>query len=103
MLGYAYYRVSVDVAGLEVVTLMRMIVYGIIATFLLFWSLSGFVLRIAMWRRSFYYRGLNSFTLREFYTRINTTAQRHVDHLHPAVLHDLHLRQRDEPQQHVPR
>ena len=73
MLGYAYYRVSVDVAGLEVVTLMRMIVYGIIATFLLFWSLSGFVLRIAMWRRSFYYRGLNSFTLREFYTRINTT------------------------------
>ena len=46
MLGYAYYRVSVDVAGLEVVTLMRMIVYGIIATFLLFWSLSGFVLRI---------------------------------------------------------
>ena len=26
-----------------------------------------------MWRRSFYYRGLNSFTLREFYTRINTT------------------------------
>ena len=73
LLSYAYYRVTFGVNGIEITTLMRMIVYGIIATFMIFWSLSGFVLRLAMWACGFYYRGLNSFTLRELYSRINTT------------------------------
>ena len=46
---------------------------GIVATFLIFWSLSGLILRIAQSLKKYYYKGLNSFTLRQFSSKINTT------------------------------
>ena len=49
------------------------LVTGAVATFLLFWSLSGLLLRIFMSWKQVYYRKLNSFTLRQFSSKINTT------------------------------
>lgn len=45
---------------------------GCIGTFLLFWSLSGFILKIVMSMKGIYYKGLNSFTLRQISSKINT-------------------------------
>ena len=49
------------------------IVMGCVSTFFIFWSLSGLLLRIARSMKNFYYKGLNSFTLRQFSSKINTT------------------------------
>ena len=46
---------------------------GAIATFLIFWSFAGLMLRIAMSMKKFYLKGLNSFVLRQFSGKINTT------------------------------
>lgn len=45
---------------------------GAISTFFIFWSLSGLLLKIFMSMKSTYYKGLNSFTLRQFSSKINT-------------------------------
>lgn len=74
VLGRAYYIVSVQATSLKEVTdILKPIVMGCISTFFLFWSLSGLILRIAGNRKKFYYKGLNSFTLRQFSSKINTT------------------------------
>ncbi len=78
MLGIAYYQVT---AGLESLiensdgpeVLLVPIVMGVTATFLLFWSLSGILLRIFMSFKKVYYNKLNSFVLRQFSSKINTT------------------------------
>jgi len=78
ILGYAYYLVT---AGLEQLMfnsdgpdiLLIPIVMGIVATFMLFWSLSGILLRLFMSFRKIYYHKLNSFVLRQFSSKINTT------------------------------
>lgn len=74
ILGYAYYLVT---GGINKLTNFNFIfipiALGCISTFFLFWSLSGLILRIVMSIKSFYYKGLNSFILREFSSRINTT------------------------------
>ncbi len=78
ILARAYYLVTdglmtlVDASG-NVQVLLIPIVMGIVATFLLFWSLSGLLLRIVMSFKNLYYRGLNSFILRQFSSKINTT------------------------------
>ena len=41
--------------------------------FFIFWSLSGLLLKIFMSMKKTYYKGLNSFTLRQFSSKINTT------------------------------
>lgn len=78
LLGYAYYLVTaglqsfiVDADGPEI--LLIPIAMGIVATFLLFWSLSGILLRIFMSFKQVYYHKLNSFVLRQFSSKINTT------------------------------
>ena len=43
-------------------------------TVLVFYALSGFLLRAAQACRSFYWRGLNAFTVRELATRVNTAS-----------------------------
>ena len=48
------------------------IAIGIITTFLLFWSISGLMLRIVMSMKNLYYKGLNSFVLRQVSSKINT-------------------------------
>lgn len=41
--------------------------------FFIFWSLLGLLLKIFMSMKKTYYKGLNSFTLRQFSSKINTT------------------------------
>ncbi len=74
ILGYAYYMVTAGFADMDnVKDILVPIAMGSIGTFFLFWSLSGLVLRIVRSMKSFYYKGLNSFTLRQFSSKINTT------------------------------
>ena len=49
------------------------IALGCVATFLIFWSVSGFMIRIFTSIKSVYYKGVNSFVLRQFCSKINTT------------------------------
>lgn len=73
LLGYAYYNVTAKFTGLDQSKLFMMIGFGMIGTFLLFWSLSGLLLKIVMSIKGVYYRGLNSFVLRQFDHKLNTT------------------------------
>ena len=49
------------------------IAMGCVATFLIFWSLSGLLIKIFTSIKSVYYKGVNSFVLRQFCSKINTT------------------------------
>lgn len=72
-LGFAYYEVTGDIGKLtNVNNIFEPIIIGTISTFLIFWSLSGLILKIFMNIKSIYYKGLNSFTLRQFSSKINT-------------------------------
>lgn len=74
VLGKAYHIVTVEFLTLQdVKDILKPIVMGAVSTFFIFWSLSGLILRIAMSIKKFYYKGLNSFTLRQFSSKINTT------------------------------
>ncbi len=74
MLIWAYHKVAFDVKRvLALVDIVIPIIVGSVATFLIFWSLSGLILRIAISIKKYYYKGLNSFTLRQFSSKINTT------------------------------
>ena len=74
MLGYAYYQVTVNVENLrETWQIFLPIGLGALGTFLLFFSLSGLVLRLLQHFKKFYYKGLNSFTIKQFSSKINTT------------------------------
>ena len=74
MLIYSYYFVTSDskLSG-DVTSLYIPIVLGALSTFLIFWSLSGLILKIVMNMKALYYKGLNSFTLRQVSSKINTT------------------------------
>ena len=74
MLIYSYYFVTSDskLSG-DVTSLYIPIVLGALSTFLIFWSLSGLILKIVMNMKDLYYKGLNSFTLRQVSSKINTT------------------------------
>lgn len=74
ILGKAYYMVTVDINALqEAKDIIIPIIMGSLSTFFIFWSLSGLILRIAKSMKKFYYKGLNSFTIRQFSSKINTT------------------------------
>lgn len=72
-LGFAYYQVT---GGIEKMTNANSIFVpigvGAISTFFVFWSLSGLLLKIFISMKTTYYKGLNSFTLRQFSSKINT-------------------------------
>ena len=74
-LGYAYYLVTGGVN--ETVQtpdgIIKPIIIGAVATFFLFWSLSGLMLKIVMGMKNLYVKGLNTFTLRQVSSKINTT------------------------------
>lgn len=73
VLGYAYYMVTAGFERLDTAEkIVPPICMGIVSTFLIFWSLSGLLLRLVMSWKGLYYRGLNSFTLRQISSRINT-------------------------------
>ncbi len=73
LLAQAYHQVAYEpLAGFIVQDIFRLMAQGGIATFLVFWSLSGLILRAGMHLKGFYYHHLNSFILREIDAKINT-------------------------------
>ena len=76
-LSYAYYLVT-DGFGTSplmntISGILIPISLGCVSTFLIFWSLSGLILKIVMHLKKYYYKGLNSFTIRQISSKINTT------------------------------
>jgi len=74
MLGYAYYLVTGGINELDnAAKIFKPIILGAVSTFLIFWSLSGLVLKIVSCCKNYYYKNLNSFVLRQISSKINTT------------------------------
>lgn len=74
-LGYAYYMVTAGIKE-SIKTpqdIIKPIVIGTISTFLIFWSLSGLILKAVMSMKNLYVKGLNAFTFRQVSSKINTT------------------------------
>ena len=73
MIGYGYYRIlSKGIAELDG-DFSLTIVIGVIGTFLFFFSLSGFLLRLVQSNKRIYFKNLNMFVLRQINSKINTT------------------------------
>lgn len=73
LLAYAYWLVTAGAFKLNVMDKLWLPVgLGCVATFLIFWSFSGLLIRIFTSIKSVYYRGVNSFVLRQFGSKINT-------------------------------
>ena len=74
ILSYAYWMVTRGVRTLNTFDKIGIpIALGCVATFLILWSVSGFMIRIFTSIKSVYYKGVNSFVLRQFCSKINTT------------------------------
>lgn len=75
MLGYAYYNVTANQEAMATeADVLLQIVLGIAGTFLVFWSVAGFVLNLVKKLPGVYYRGMNSFVLSEAGSQVNTSA-----------------------------
>lgn len=46
---------------------------GAVATFLIYWSISGLILKFVMASKNYYFKNLNSFTVKQISSKINTT------------------------------
>ncbi len=74
VLGYAYYLVTGGVSDLKNFNeILKPILLGVISTFFIFWSLSGLIIKIITSMKKTYYKELNSFTVRQISSKINTT------------------------------
>ncbi len=71
ILAYAYYLATQRLDSLDLFGLS--ILLGIIGTFLLFFSMSGFILKLVQSNKKLYLKGLNIFTLRQINSKVNTT------------------------------
>ena len=71
-LGFAYYQVGWNFAELNQKNIIIYIAIGAISTFLIFWSISGLILRIVSLNKRSFYHGLNTFTFRQISSKINT-------------------------------
>lgn len=86
LLGTAYWMVTAGVFDMNVADHIYVpVVMGCIGTFLVFWSLSGLLLRIFTGIRRVYYRGVNSFVLRQFANKIKYNGSFHYRDLFDAV------------------
>ena len=73
ILGYAYYIVTGGINELQTEEeLLKPILMGVIGTVGIFWSLSGFILRIVQSNKNLYLKGTNMFVLRQLNNKINT-------------------------------
>lgn len=74
ILGWAYYTVTI---GYETLTkankLLPPILAGIVGTVLIFWSLSGFIIKVIQSIKGLYLKDTNIFVLRQINNKINTT------------------------------
>ena len=74
ILGYAYYLViTIFDRNLNDLNIFLPIILGIVGTFLVFFSLSGFLIKILNKKKKLYYKELNSFVIRGIGSKINTT------------------------------
>ena len=74
LLGYAYYIVTGGIYELNTEEKMLVpILMGIVGTIGVFWSLSGFILRMIQTSKKIYLKGTNMFVLRQLNNKINTT------------------------------
>ena len=71
-LGYAYHAVITDINDMYMNDLYKLIVVGCVATVLFFWSVSGMLFRIVSSMKNVYYKGLNTFVVRQMSSRVNT-------------------------------
>ncbi len=73
ILGYAYYLVTGGVYELQTGNeLLIPILMGIVGTIGIFWSLSGFILKMIQSSKKIYLKGTNMFVLRQLNNKINT-------------------------------
>lgn len=72
MLAYAYYSVAYNTSSIGPSSAMLMIAIGSVATYLFFWSLAGFLLRLVQVSKRTYFKGLNMFVMRQINSKINT-------------------------------
>ena len=74
ILGYAYYLVTGGIAQISDATyIFKPIILGAVSTFFIFWSLSGLILILVTHMKKLYYKGLNSFIVRQISSKVNTT------------------------------
>ncbi len=71
-LGYAYYQVGWNYENLSSGKIFICILLGVVATFLIFSSIAGLLLRIIMCMKKIYHRGLNAFTFRQISSKVST-------------------------------
>lgn len=71
-LGYAYYQMGYHAQELSGSFAIRMIVMGAVSTLLIFWSVSGLLVRIVTSMKNVYFHSLNCFTFRQLISKINT-------------------------------
>lgn len=74
ILTYCYYKVTAGVSTMATADqILPVILLGIISTVLVFWSLSGLILKIVQSRKKTYLKDVNMFVLRQLNNKINTT------------------------------
>lgn len=74
ILGYAYWKVTGGVQTLDTADkILPIILMGIAGTIGVFWSLSGFILKLVQSMKKTYLKGTNMFVLRQLNNKINTT------------------------------
>lgn len=73
ILGTAYYTVVDKALTMKEETLYLAIGMGVIGTYLVFWSLSGFILKVVQASKKIYLKNLNTFVLRQLHSEVNTT------------------------------
>ena len=72
MLIYAYMKVAVYATDITESEMIKIIVIGCVATYLFFWSLSGFLLQFMKTRKNFYHKNLRIFVTRQLNSQVNT-------------------------------
>lgn len=72
-LSCAYYSVTADFNNLSQDRIPIMIAIGCVSTYFIFWSLSGFLLKLMKRIKWVYLKGLNAFVLRQLNSSINTS------------------------------
>ena len=74
ILIYCYYEVTIDANNMvRGERMLTVILLGIVSTLLVFWSLSGFILKLVQSRKKIYLKDVNMFVLRQLNNKINTT------------------------------
>jgi len=71
-LAPAYYLIETEGARMNDEVLLLSVILGIAGTFLFFFSLSGFFLKVVQQNKRAYFKGLNMFVLRQINSKINT-------------------------------